>query len=119
VISFPGKLVQRTITASTSYTAPRWVAAAAAAGLFVGIALGASYEWESHVRTSQTAVRETGAARSPRLAPVAARGGSAVDVATDDVFLSELEVALERPQTRELVAFDAFTPHVRELRDQR
>jgi hypothetical protein len=116
VISFPGQLVRRTITASTSQTAPRWVAAAAAAGLFVGIALGASYEWESRVRTAQTAARETAA---PRLAPIAARGGSPIEVVTDDVFLSELDVALERPQTRELVAFDAFTPHVREVRDQR
>jgi hypothetical protein len=119
VISFPGQLVRRTITASTSYTAPRWVAAAAAAGLFVGIALGASYEWESHVRTAQTVSRDASASRTPRLAPIAARGGSATEVATDDVFLSELEVALERPQTRELLAFDALTPHVREPRAQR
>jgi hypothetical protein len=118
VISFPGQLVRRTITASTSQTAPRWVAAAAAAGLFVGIALGASYEWESRVRTAQTAARET-ASRAPSLAPVAARGGSPIEVVTDDVFLSELDVALERPQTRELVAFDAFTPHVRDVRNQR
>jgi hypothetical protein len=119
VISFPGQLVRRTITASTSHTAPRWVAAAAAAGLIVGIALGASYEWESHVRTAQTIARETSASRPSRLAPVAARGAFAIDAATDDVFLSELEVALERPQTRELVAFDALTPHVREPRAQR
>lgn len=119
VISFPGQLVRRTITASTSHTAPRWVAAAAAAGLFVGIALGASYEWESHVRTAQTVAREANAARPPRFAPVPARSASTVEVATDDVFLSELEVALERPQTRELVAFDALTPHVREPRTLR
>ena len=41
------------------------------------------------------------------------------DGAADDVFLSELEFALDRPRTRELVAFDAFTPHVREIRDIR
>jgi len=29
-------------------------------------------------------------------------------------FLSELELALEAPHTRELLAFDALTPHVRE-----
>jgi hypothetical protein len=40
-------------------------------------------------------------------------------VAADDAFLSELELALERPHTRELVAFDALTPHVREVRDKR
>ena len=34
-------------------------------------------------------------------------------------FLSDLEIALERPHTRELLAFDALTPHVREIRDTR
>ena len=33
----------------------------------------------------------------------------------DDMFMSELELALDRPHTSELVAFDALTPHVREL----
>jgi hypothetical protein len=41
----------------------------------------------------------------------------AVEVAGDDAFLSDLEVALERTQTRELRAIDALTPHVREIRD--
>src|SRR5437868_5870140 len=46
VIAFPGPIARRAFTVSTVRTAPRWVAAAAAAGLFVGIALGASYRWE-------------------------------------------------------------------------
>jgi hypothetical protein len=54
-----------------------------------------------------------------RLRPVATQGREPVDVAADDAFLSELELALERPHTRELLAFDALTPHVREIRDQR
>jgi anti-sigma factor RsiW len=45
VISFPGRFVRRTMTASATPSAPRWVAAAAAAGLFIGAALGASYGW--------------------------------------------------------------------------
>ncbi len=49
--------------------------------------------------------------------PAGTRGSSQPQVATDDAFLSELEIALERPHTRELRAFDAFTPHVREVRD--
>lgn len=113
VISFPGRVVQRTIRASTSRS-PRWTAAAAAAGLFLGIALGASYEWEWRARTTAPALT----ARSGRLAPVAARGPAA-DVAADAAFLSELELALEHPRTRELAAFDAFTPHVREVSDSR
>jgi hypothetical protein len=120
VISFPGQFVRRTIHASTSRTAPRWVAAAAAAGLFIGVALGASYEWGSHAPIGGRLVaRDAAAARSPRLSPATARGASLADVAADDTFLSDLEIALERPHTRELQAFDALTPHVREIRDQR
>jgi len=36
--------------------------------------------------------------------------------ASDEAFLSDLEVALERPHTSELQPFDALTPHVREVR---
>jgi hypothetical protein len=109
VISFPGRLVRRTMTASATPAAPRWVAAAAAAGLFIGIALGASYEWGGRAGYSLPGDR--------RMTPVATRGTSPGEVAADDAFLSELELALERPHTRELRAFDALTPHVREIRD--
>ena len=36
----------------------------------------------------------------------------------NEKFLSELEIALERPHTPELVAIDDLTPHVREIRVQ-
>jgi hypothetical protein len=130
VISFPGQFVRRTIHASTSHTAPRWMAGAAAAGLFIGVALGASYEASyersAHARAvlgssaaQRLVARDADAARASRLTPAATRGSNAADVAADDAFLSDLEVALERPHTRELQAFDALTPHVREIRDQR
>src|SRR6185503_7501751 len=45
ILSFPGRIVRRTLTASSTRTAPRWIAAAAAAGLFVGVAVGASYQF--------------------------------------------------------------------------
>ena len=121
VISFPGRLVRRTINASAVRTAPRWIAAAAAAGLFVGAALGASYQWGTQIRGMQTlSGRDTSSsARAARMAPLATRGSNPADVAADDAFLSDLEIALERPHTRELQAFDALTPHVREISDQR
>ena len=109
IISFPGRFVRRTMTVSTTPTAPRWVAAAAAAGLFIGVALGASYEWGA--RGGYTLPGDM------RTAPIGTRGTSPGEVAADDAFLSELELALERPHTRELRAFDAFTPHVREIRN--
>ena len=119
VLSFPGRIVRRTIDASTSRTAPRWIAAAAAAGLFVGVAVGASFEWRSQVQGRQTFLADSPRARAQRMTPVATRGSGPADVASDDAFLSDLEIALERPHTRELQAFDALTPHIREIRDQR
>jgi len=116
VLSFPGRIVRRTIEASTSRKAPRWVAAAAAAGLFVGVAVGASFEWGTRPQGRQRFLTD---ASHARLTPVATRGSGPVDVASDDAFLTDLEGALERPHTRELQAFDALTPHVREIRDQR
>jgi len=109
VISFPGRFVRRTMTGSATPSAPRWVAAAAAAGLFIGAALGASYGWGAR--------GVYGVPGDRRLTPVATRGTTPGEVAADDAFLSELELALERPHTRELRAFDALTPHVRETRD--
>jgi cytochrome c556 len=117
VISFPGQLVRRTITASAGRTAPRWIAAAAAAGIFIGVALGASYQLNPLMHSARQQMAKS--ADPTRLTPVATRGSSPADVAEDDAFLSDLEVALERPHTRELLAFDAFTPHVREVHDRR
>jgi hypothetical protein len=123
VISFPGRIVRRTISASTSRTAPRWIAAAAAAGLFIGVAVGASYQsrWGSSPLGARSPflVRDAASARAARVAPMPARPNGQVDGAADDAFLSDLEVALDRPHTLELQAFDAFTPHVREIVDGR
>jgi len=125
VISFPGRGAGSRLGAaghdgSGTRMATRWVAAAAAAGLFFGAVLGVSFEWDRHLRGQQhpltATVRQMAPAAHPaRLAPVATRGSDAARVADDDAFLGELEVALERPQTRELQAFDAFTPHVVEV----
>jgi hypothetical protein len=112
VLSFPGRLVRRTIDASTSRTAPRWAAAAAAAGLFVGVAVGASFQWGARPQGRQVVT-------NTKSVPVSTSGNRPAVVASDDAFLSDLEIALERPHTRELQAFDALTPHVREVRDER
>ena len=124
VISFPGRIVRRTINASTSRTAPRWIAAAAAAGLFIGVAVGASYQsrWGGAPLRGRSPylVRDAASARTARVAPMPARSGGPVQVTgADDDFLTDLEIALDRPHTLELQAFDAFTPHVREIIDRR
>jgi hypothetical protein len=115
VLSFPTRIVRRTISASTGRTAPRWIAAAAAAGLFIGAALGASYQWTGRSERSASLIARDS---SSRLSPVATRGSSPAEIAADAAFLSDLETAIERPHTRELQAFDALTPHFREIRDQ-
>lgn len=122
VISFPRRFVGRTAAGSTPHSAPRWIAAAAAAGLFLGIALGVSYQWEWKARTPGFAGRAApaGSPRPATLTPLATRGSDpAPAVAPDDAFLSELEVMLDRPRTSELQPFDVLTPHVREIRGPR
>lgn len=110
VLAFPGQFARRAFNVSTVRTAPRWIAAAAAAGLFVGLGLGAAYRWE--IPAGHAVVR-TMTARSVPPSPSLSRA----DGSQDDEFMSELEVALDRPRTRELVAIDAFTPHFREIRE--
>jgi hypothetical protein len=121
VISFPGRMVRRTINASTSRTAPRWIAAAA--GLFIGVAVGASYQFGlggSPLRGGPAfLVRDASSARASRVTSLPARSIGPADGEADDAFLSDLESALDRPHTHELQAFDALTPHVREILDRR
>jgi hypothetical protein len=117
VLSFPSQFVSQTVAARTVRIAPRWMAAAVAAGVFVGIALGTSYRPE---REPLTAVAGDSAVIGPaQEAPVVTRVNNASEFAADDAFLSELEMALDRPRTRELLAIDALTPHFREIRTAR
>ena len=114
VITFPVQAEGRPVDVSYRRMTPRWVAAAVAAGVVMGLGLGASFRWERRAGTPQL----TAAARPApptRLAPVATGGIGAVVTADDDAFLTDLEIALESPRTRELQPFDAITPHVREI----
>lgn len=118
IISFPGR-VSRDMTGSTSRVAPRWLAAAAAAGLFVGVAVGGMFlNPEALIRRSP-AGRMAVAQPTNRVAPVPVPVSRTItppqDASDDDAFLMELEAALQRPHTRELQAYDALTPHVREI----
>jgi hypothetical protein len=93
---------------------PRWVAAAVAAGIMLGLGLGASFRWERRPAGQQLAVNAV-PNHPARLAPVATGGMGVAVTADDDAFLTDLEIALESPRTRELQPFDAITPHVREI----
>ena len=83
------------------------------------MAVGAGFEWRSRIRGREAVFAVDSNSARVRLTPGATLGRNADDVALDEAFLSDLEIALERPHTRELQAFDALTPHVREISDQR
>jgi hypothetical protein len=124
VISFPGRMVARQSTTSAARLATRWVAAAAAAGLFVGVAAGTVFNFGGRLNLVPGPRLNIGQTARQRLASsVPALLTPAVGVSTgsdrDDAFMSDLESALDRPHTSELVVFDALTPHVREIVDVR
>ena len=100
----------------TSHAAPqprmfrRWVAAAAVAGLVVGLGAGRLVFNGGDVRTTADA-RQQGAPAAPgpaRQAPTI-RALNVEPGLSDDQFLSEIELATASPRTQELRAIYAFT----------
>jgi hypothetical protein len=121
VIDFPQRLARRTIMVPSAHVAPRWIAAAAAIGVFVGAVVGASYQapwrYRAAARPSMASFQSGTGQESAALTATATGGrGPVPDVAVDEAFLSELET-VDRPHSRELLPFDALTPHVREISD--
>jgi hypothetical protein len=115
VITFPGQTSSPRSGRTVPRLARRWVAASLAAGLFVGVSTGLFLNWGASrggpLRRGGTVARQ-----AVQLAPSARTELSRPDVfEADDVFLSELELAGDRPRIRELSAVDALTPHVREI----
>ena len=119
VISFPGHQPGEPAPSASSRVAHHWLGVAAAAGLVVGVGLGTAYYSQAPAGERQIVASRSIA--TPAEAPAQA-GASALmpDLVSsvNEQFLSELELALERPHTSELVALDELTPHVREVRVQ-
>ena len=124
MLAFPARTPRDTSTPTR--TAPRWIAAAAAVGLFVGVAAGRLYgpamtgSLGGPLGLSRGPAHITGTdPRAPRVNPVVSAtvplAPGLGDAAAEGRFLDELELALEQPQTSALVAFDTLTPHVREI----
>jgi len=108
VITFPVQLVARHVVGTAARIVPYWAAAALAAGLLVGTAVGVSYD-------SRARVPAMGVSRPASTAPPAVAvtlQSASIDAGA---FLSQLETALGGPQTPELKAFDVLTPQVREI----
>ncbi|OFV90638.1 MAG: hypothetical protein A3H95_07195 [Acidobacteria bacterium RIFCSPLOWO2_02_FULL_64_15] len=96
----------------------RFVAAAAAAGLFIGVALGASFGWQWRLWPSSGSSASAPSLSSPRPSlgtPMVARETAPPPDVADDAFWSEFELMLDRPATRELQPFDALTPRARDF----
>ena len=111
VITFPGRLVTQQMGKTIRLRVSPWAATAAAACLFVGVAVGMFYDARNH-RPTFSVARSVSAPAAPQ----ATAGIGPAPVALDtDTFLSELERALGGPQTPELMSLDVLTPHVREI----
>ncbi|HEU4939956.1 MAG TPA: hypothetical protein VFT39_26085 [Vicinamibacterales bacterium] len=108
VIAFPR--FAQPLTSRTSH-ASRWIAAAAAAGLIVGVGVGQLMDLRHSLSraTTEARVAPTTMARGvdPRMQPV--------NVTRDEAFLSDLDASLSRAAVPELRALDAFTPRASEL----
>lgn len=120
VIAFPTRDVVQPEPRPVYLTA-RWLAAAAAAGLFIGVAVG-GYLGPERLRSARstpaTVSAPAMAVQRPTSSPAVLVNSTqpAAPAVDEDAFLMELELALARPQPRELAAFDALTPHVRDIR---
>lgn len=116
VLSFPGRLVRRHFANAGARMAPRWMAAAAAAGLVVGVGVGVIFDAQRRGATdNQPSPLTMTVARPARASvPIIAVSGPAT-APDDDAFLSEIEAVLGGPHNQELMLFDALTPRVQEI----
>jgi hypothetical protein len=118
VITFPGHPPEQHVSPSRTRVATRWISAAAAAGLFLGVGLGTFFDRGVPVAdTARAAIAPIGRPAAPAEPPAVLTSAPA-PVRAIEQFLSELELAMERPRTPELLALDDMTPHVREIRVQ-
>lgn len=115
VLSFPHQVAQ--IASASKRTTARWLVASAAAGLLVGVGLGSMLMAPGRLAGDLTARFSAppprAAAPAPR--PAVSLPAKVNEPLDDDRFLAELEIALQRRTTRELLPFDEWTPHVREV----
>ncbi len=105
IIAFPKASAPLT---SRSSHASRWIAAAAAAGLMVGVGVGQVMDLRRAIGGEPAGVEARLSVQPPAAAPVAAATGG------DEAFLSELDASLSRPSVPELRAIDDFTPRTGE-----
>jgi hypothetical protein len=106
VIAFPR--FAQPLTSRTSH-ASRWIAAAAAAGLIVGVGVGQMMDLR-HPFTPQPITTTASARNGLRAAVPGDTRIQPLSDTRDETFLSELDASLSRASVPELRALDAFTP---------
>ena len=107
VLRFPSTFQIRTGT----HARHRWIAAAALAGLLVGLGAGRVVFWPG---VPQAVPGEGVADRSLAGSPSGYQQAAQAEHVADEAFLLEIATALEAPRVLELQAIDAWTPSVRE-----
>jgi hypothetical protein len=116
VLNFPGQAVARHLGAARPRLATRWIAAGAAAGLFIGVGLGLFLDYDATLGNAPAAI---GTARSASASASRRPASTFSSEADEEAFLSALDMAFETPRTHVLLAYDALTPHVRDVVDIR
>ena len=104
------------LTSTISRAAAGWIAAAAAAGLFIGVSAGMFYDGRARGQATGGTAMSQPAESSPE--PIRVEPAAPAPEDDDSLLFSELEAALDRPRTQELVALDAMTPRTRETSDR-
>ena len=111
VLSFPARLMGRSMVRTASRIAPRWAIAAAAAGLFVGVGVGTLIDPPRGQAPAPMAA-------FPLVVSPTLTVSEPLPTGDDDTFLSDLEMALSGPRNRELMPLDALTPRVQAVSNQ-
>lgn len=111
VLPFPGAAPTRGLQAGAINR--RWISAAAAAGLLIGILAGQLVHFVPRDRSSQAGPTQQASART--VAPGVVQAAAAVQL-SDEELLGEIDVAVQRRRATELLALDALTPTVAEIR---
>ena len=106
VIAFPR--FAQPLTSRTSHVS-RWIAAAAAAGLIVGVGVGQMMDLRHSLMAPNASAVRARAANAPASAGRDPRVQT-VGAIRDEAFLSELDASLSRTAVPELRALDGLTP---------
>ena len=118
VIAFPAGHPPQEPVASRTRPGSRWIAAAAVAGLVVGIIAGRFGHEYSFARPGSARVIVARTAQQPELRAAGSTAGirEVSAAVSDDEFLNQLEIAIDAPAAAALQPIDDLTPRAWEVR---